>query len=63
MMSRYDGVNMLFGKYFAFHDIDFERLIGVSEETLALMEAQNKRTGKAYRTDARKRGVVPVSDF
>lgn len=62
MNYDYNRVNILFGKYFAFHDLEFERQNGVSEDMLDKMKKQNSITGRAYADDCKKRGVNPAKN-
>ena len=55
----YAGI-LLIGGHFAYHDIEFERSMGVSDETLGRMKKQNATTEKAYLADAKRRNVEPV---
>ena len=55
----YTKVNKI-GCHFSFHDIEWQRSLGFSDETISLMKKQNSITEKAYIADAKKRGVVPV---
>lgn len=49
------------GHNFAFHDLEFEKECGVSDEVIAKMRKQNQITQEAYKKDAKKRNAIPVS--